>query len=110
MICYKLIVIILFFAEPQTWYEVLISRVVNNVEGQVEVRTVQTLPLLSTGNLVPALPPPTNLLAEPTTPTTINLTWTPPAPPTNVSYYNVSYHIVQTSLPVDNSSVNFLRR
>ncbi|XP_075231320.1 protogenin-like [Lycorma delicatula] len=100
---------ILYKLEPQTWYEVLISGVSNNVEGQVGVRSIQTLPPLSTGNLVPAIPPPTNLLAEPTTPTTINLTWTTPPPPTNVSYYTLSYHIVQTSLPLDNSSVNFIR-
>ena len=97
-------------SEPQTWYEIQLKGLSGTKEGEMGVRSIHTLPPLGNATRALALAPPVNLEAEPTSPTSINLTWIPPPLPTNVSYFTVSYHIVPTSIPLDNSSIYFLHR
>lgn len=93
--------------EPQTWYEVVMSGISSGVEGESAVRSIQTWASLADEASLLPLPAPTHLLAEPISPSAINLTWQAP-PHHNISHYTLSYHVVQTALPLHNSSIYFL--
>lgn len=100
-----------FSAEPETWYEVQVKAVSGSVEGEIGVRTINTVPLLhdmSAPDLV--LAPPTNLEASPTS-SAISLAWDPPSPPhdVNISFYTVSYRVVPTVVSYESSN-SYLHR
>ncbi|XP_039300274.1 LOW QUALITY PROTEIN: protogenin-like, partial [Nilaparvata lugens] len=94
--------------EPETWYEVVMSGISQGVEGESAVRSIQTWAWQAGEAVLMPLPAPTHLFAEPVSPTAINLTWVGSVPPANVSHYTISYHLVQTALPLHNSSIYFL--
>lgn len=85
----------------QTWYEVFLNVVTlldeKEVDGENISRSIHTFPP-ETGKTFSALniPAPTDLEAEPSSPTSINLTWTPPSY-TNVSFYTVAYQEVPST-------------
>nr|XP_018899616.1 PREDICTED: protogenin-like [Bemisia tabaci] len=87
--------------EMQTWYEVFLNVVTlldeKEVDGENISRSIHTFPP-ETGKTFSALniPAPTDLEAEPSSPTSINLTWTPPSY-TNVSFYTVAYQEVPST-------------
>lgn len=99
-------VVFVFSTEPETWYEVQVKAVSGNVEGEIGVRTINTVPLLhdmSAPDLV--LAPPTNLEALPTS-STISLAWDPPSPlhNANISFYTVSYRVVPTVVSFESNN------
>ena len=78
------------------------------------LKAIHTLPLSGSAD-VTAIPfiglePPTNFEAEPTSPTSINLTWTAPRSSVNVSYYTVCYGVVQSSHTVNSSIYSYVSR
>ncbi|KAG8273499.1 hypothetical protein J6590_019209 [Homalodisca vitripennis] len=95
--------------EPQTWYEVQVKGVSGMTEGEMGVRAIHTLPPLQ-ASPAPALSPPTNLEATPTSSSSINVTWDPPLTPVpaNASYYTISYLVVPSSVHGDDNNTNFL--
>nr|CAD7262437.1 unnamed protein product [Timema shepardi] len=82
---------------PQTWYEVMVLGISDKGDGEPGTQSILTLPLPgqqrvnSTGQLMGMLLPPSDLEAEPTSSTSINLTWTPGP---LASYYTVSFSLV----------------
>nr|CAD7427389.1 unnamed protein product [Timema monikensis] len=86
--------------DPQTWYEVMVLGISDKGDGEPGTQSILTLPLPgqqrvnSTGHLVGMLLPPSDLEAEPTSSTSINLTWTPATPGPLASYYTVSFSLV----------------
>jgi hypothetical protein len=57
------------------------------------------------------LEPPTNLEAEPSSPTSVRLKWQAPSIAVDsVSYYTVRYHPVQSALSVNASTLSYVRR
>ncbi|GLG97730.1 Tyrosine-protein phosphatase Lar [Gryllus bimaculatus] len=85
-------------SEPQTLYEVHIVGVGASGDGDVGVQSIHTRPDSS----LQFLEPPGNLQAEPTSSTSINLTWTPPFSVLDVAYYNVSYSSVTSRQASEN--------
>ncbi|PSN32732.1 hypothetical protein C0J52_25796 [Blattella germanica] len=96
--------------DPDSWYEVLVHGYNDEGVGEFGLKAIYTLP--TSGNAdVTAIPsmglePPTNLEAEPTSPNSINLTWTPPQSAVNVSYYTVCYGQVQSTFTVNSTFVS----
>jgi hypothetical protein len=108
------IFIILSFAEPDCWYEVAVQAYNSEGAGVLGLKAIHTLPLSGSAD-VTAIPfmglePPTNLEAEPTSPTSINLTWSAPQLSVNVSYYTVCYGVVQSSRTVNSSVYSYVSR
>jgi hypothetical protein len=102
------------FAEPDCWYEVSVQAYNSEGAGVLGLKAIHTLPLSGSAD-VTAIPfmglePPTNLEAEPTSPTSINLTWTAPQSSVNVSYYTVCYGVVQSSHTVNSSVYSYVSR
>jgi hypothetical protein len=101
-------------AEPDSWYEVTVQGYNSEGSGDLGLKAIHTLPASGSAD-VKAIPfmglePPTNLEAEPTSPTSINLTWTSSQSAVNVSYYTVCYGLVQSSHAVNSSKCSYVSR
>ncbi|XP_069674943.1 protogenin-like [Periplaneta americana] len=98
--------------EPDSWYEVSVHGYYSEGPGESGLKAIHTLPLSGTDEAmaIPSmgLEPPTNLEAEPISPISINLTWTPPQSAINVSYYTVGYRLVQSSHPRNSSVYSYV--
>jgi hypothetical protein len=104
----------LSFAEAGSWYEVTVQGYNREGSGILSLKAIHTLPASGSADVTASpfmgLEPPTNLEAEPTSPTSINLTWTPPQSAVNVSYYTVSYGLVQSSRVLNSSVYSYVSR
>ncbi|XP_033606589.1 protogenin isoform X2 [Cryptotermes secundus] len=98
--------------EPDCWYEVTVQGYNNEGVGDLGLKAIHTLPARGstdgTSNPFLGLEPPTNLEAEPTSPTSINLTWTSSQSTMNVSYYTVCYGLVQSTRTVNTSVYSYV--
>jgi hypothetical protein len=82
--------------------------------GVLGLNAIHTLPARGNTDVtsIPflGLEPPTNLEAEPMSPTSINLTWTSPQSIVNVSYYTVCYGLVQSTRTANSSVYSYVSR
>lgn len=104
----------LSFTEADSWYEVTVQGYDRDGLGVRGLKAIHTLPASGSADVTASpfmgLEPPANLEAEPTSPTSINLTWTPPQTTVNVSYYTVCYGLVQSSRGHNSSVYNYVSR